>query len=346
MKSLKLLILFLFVISFSNAQITINSNDLISIGDTLIQGEDDNITSFLTGGTGEQTWDFSGMTADSQDTLIFIALADAPFASAFPDAELVLEILQDNNGTPDTMFMYIDHEPGYLHILGMSAAQYNAVHSYPYQNIMPFPVTYGDEFYSVYMSLIKYYNGTDSIMHKQYAKDTVNVNAYGDVILPSGTFNSLRFYHNVYRTDSIFIKTGTDWIFVNSNEYPSDYYEWWTNDPTVKMKIAELQTDEQGNVTGGNFMKNVFLHNTSVKNIDKNFSDIIILNIGNGEIAVKNIPKGYKRLCIYDVSGKEIYSESIYSGKDEISVRHLIPGIYIVSVFSEKGKIAKKIVID
>jgi len=330
----------LFVISFSNAQITINSNDLISIGDTLIQGEDDNITSFVTGGTGLQTWDFSSMTPDSQDTLIFIALADAPFASAFPDAEMVVNIL------PDSMFMYIDHEPAYLHILGMSGGPYNAVHSFPYQNIMPFPVTYGDEFYSDYMSLGKFYNGTDSMMYKQYAKDTVNVNAYGDVILPSGTFNSLRFYHNVYRIDSVFMKTGTDWILQGTQEYPSDYYEWWTNDPTVKMKIAELKTDEQGNVTGGNFMKNVFLHNTSVKNIENKSTNMIISNIGNGEIAVKNIPKGYKRLCIFDVSGKEIYSESIKPGKDEISVRNLIPGIYIVSIFSERGKIAKKIVID
>ena len=333
--------------SFSNAQITINSNDLISIGDTLIQGEDDNISSFVTGGTGLQTWDFSNLTDNGNlDSLIFINISQVPDYNLFPGANLGLKIINYHNGNTDTLFQYIETSESYLHILGMSAAQYNAVHSFPYQNIMPFPVTYGDEFYSVYMSLMKYYNGTDSIMHKQYAKDTVNVNAYGDVILPSGTFNSLRFYHNVYRIDSVFMKTGTDWILQGTQEYPSDYYEWWTNDPTVKMKIAELKTDEQGNVTGGNFMKNVFLHNTSVKNIENKSTNMIISNIGNGEIAVKNIPKGYKRLCIFDVSGKEIYSESINSGKDELSVRNLIPGIYIVSIFSEKGKIAKKIVID
>ncbi len=340
MKTLNFFILFLLQGIFLNAQITINYGDLVSVGDTIIQGNDDNISSFSVGGTGQQTWDFSGMTADSEDTLIFIALADAPFAGAFSDAEMVVEIL------PDSMFMYIDNEPSYLHILGMAASGYNDVHSYPYQNILPYPVTYGDEFYSEYTSIVKFSNVTDSMMYKQYANDTINVNAYGDITLPSGTYNSLRFYHNVYRVDSVFMKTGTDWILQGTQEYPQDYYEWWTNDPTVKMKVAELQTNEQGLVTGGNFMKSVFVHNTSVKNIDELIPNIIISNIGNGKIYIKNIPYGYKRLCIFDISGKEIYSESINSRNDEIRVRNINPGIYILTFFSEKGKIAKKIVLD
>ena len=344
MKTLKLLILFLFSGIFLNAQITINYGDLVTIGDTIIQGEDDNITSYSVGGTGSQTWDFSGMTADSQDTLIFINPADAPFGSSFPDAEMAVEILQDNNGNPDTMFMYIDNESDYLHILGMSANPYNDVHSYPYQNIMPYPVTYGDEFFSEYTSIAKFYNGTDSMMYKLYANDTINVDAFGYVSLPSGTYNSLRFYHNVIKKDSVFMKTGTEWNLINSQEYPQDYYEWWTNDPSVEMKVAELQTDEQGVVTGGNFMKEAFLHSTSVSELS-DISNFMISYSGNGNILLRNIPKSYNKVFIYDISGKEIQSKMINSDITELNVQHLSPGIYIVTLSSPSGSFGNKIFI-
>jgi len=339
MKTFYFLNLFLFVGIVLNAQITINSSDLVSVGDTVIQGSDENITSYTIGGTGEQTWDFSGLSADSEDTLVFVDLSETPFGSDFPDAEMAVKIL------PDTMFMYIDLETSYLHIIGMSANPYNAVYFNPFQNIMPFPVTYGDEYYSVYMSVAKFFNGTDSMMYRQYANDTVNVDAYGDLTLPSGTYNTLRFYHNVYRTDSVFLKVGTEWILQNRQDYPNDYYEWWTNNPNVKMKITELQTDEQGNVIGGNFVKSVFIHNTSVKEINTDCSDLIITNIGNGTILIKNIPKEYYRLCIYDVSGKEIAARSLNSETGPINFKNIKPGIYIVSLYSPQSKSGKKIIV-
>ncbi len=339
MKTISFFSLFILFGIVLKAQITINSNDLVFVGDTIIQGYDNNISSYVVGGTGEQTWDFSGMTADSEDTLVFVSLSETPFETAFPDAEMAVKIL------PDTLYMYIDKEPSYLHILGMSANLYNDVHDYPFQNIMPFPVTYGDEFYSDYMSVAKFFNGTDSIMYRQFETDTINVDAYGELTLPSGTFKTLRFYHNVYRADSVFMKVGTDWVLQNRQEYPDDYYEWWTNDPNVKMKIAELRTDEAGNVTDGNFMKNAFIHSTFVKQINNDFLNLIVSNTGNGTILIKNIPKEFNFVRVYDLSGKEISGKSLFPGK-EMYLRNLSPGIYVVTFFSPQGKIGKKIIVN
>ncbi len=343
MKKLSFLFLLLSAAFYNNAQITFTLNDIAGIGDTIIQGYDDNPDSFSPGGTGAQTWDFSGMIADNQDTLIFIENASAPFGASFPDADLSVEILQDDNGTPDTMFMYIDTDDTYLHILGMSNSDVNDVHSYPYQNVMVFPLTYGNEFYSESVSIAKIFNGSDSVMYKLYANDTINVDAFGYLTLSAGTYNTLRLYHNVLRIDSVFIKSGSDWLLVNSQEYPQIYYEWWTDDPDVKMKVAELKVDEQGAVTESNFMIQAYIHTSSVKKLLK--ENLIIKNSNNSTIQICNIPKDFNKIAVFDISGKQIVSKNINTSECFISLKGNASGIYIVSLYSGNEKISKKIII-
>lgn len=344
MKTLQLLTLFLFTSAFLNAQITINSDvDLVSAGDTVIQSYDDNISSFSPGGTGQQSWDFSSLTDNGNlDSLIFIDISQVPDHNLFPGANLGLKIINYHNGNTDTIFQYIETSAAYLHILGMYASQYNDVHYLPFQNIMPFPVTYGDEYYSDYVAVVKAFNGVDSIMIKSYENDTIKIDAYGPITIPRGTYESLRFYHNSYRSDSSFIKMGSNWIFNTVNNYPSDSYVWWTNDPTVKMKVLEFQTDEQGAVTGGNFANEIFLHNSSIQNLTDN-SNLIITNSGNGNILIKNIPKKYNKVHVYNIEGKQVRVKQINSDSIELNVQNLSAGVYIVSISSPSGTIGKKV---
>ncbi len=345
MKKLFLILIFITSFPFLNAQITINSvSDLISAGDTIIQSHDDNITSFSPGGTGEQTWDFSNLIANGDnDSLIFIDISQAPFYSLFPDANFAVIILDDNNGITDTMFQYIKTSDTYLHILGMYATQYNDVHSFPYQNMMPFPVTYNDEFFSDYYSVAKFLNGNDSIMYKLYVNDTVNVDAYGTVSIPSGNFQCLRFYHNCFHTDSVFIKTADTWNFQAVSPYNQDYYEWWTNDPAVKMKILEFKVNESGEVTDGNFLSQALIHESSVSELNHSYFKISYLE--NGNIYLKNIPKDFNNVTIYDLSGKQILNHSIYTDCYNLNVQNIPKGIYILSISSSYAKIGKKIIV-
>ncbi len=344
-KKLFLILIFIASFPFLNAQITINSvANLVSAGDTIIQSHDDNITSFSPGGTGEQTWDFSNLTTNGDnDSLIFIDMYQTPFYNLFPDANFAVMILDDNNGNTDTMFQYIETSDMYLHILGIYVSQYKDVHSFPYQNMMPFPVTYNDEFFSDYYSVAKFLNGNDSMMYKLYVNDTVNVDAYGTVNIPLGNFQCLRFCHNSFHTDSVFIKTAGTWNFQTVSSYNQNYYEWWTNDPAVKMKILELKVNESGDVIDGDFVSRALIHGSSVSEF--NNSDFNILYLENGDIYLKNIPKGFNNVAVYDLSGKQILNHSIYTDCYKLNVQNIPKGVYILSIYSSYAKTGKKIII-
>ena len=58
--------------SISMAQITVDSTDMPSIGDTAVMGIDTIAPAgLLVLGTGAQTWDFTSIQVDEFDTMIF-----------------------------------------------------------------------------------------------------------------------------------------------------------------------------------------------------------------------------------------------------------------------------------
>ncbi len=344
MKTVKILLIFIFYGTVVNSQITINSGDIANVGDTVIQSEDANITSFSPGGTGEQTWDFSNLTPSNNDTILFVDISGAPEYQNYPDADFAVEILgEDGGGNPDTTFMFIDKTDDYLNIEGAYIPDLGNVPFVPFQKIMPFPVTYGDEFYSEYYNVLKTYSGTDSIMFKSYVNDTINVNAYGTVSMTSGNYESLRFYHKILQKDSVFIKNADSWILVNDTVKNKYRYEWWTNNPDVKMKIAEFETDEFDNVIGGDFMSKAFIHYAYVRQTENN--NLKILYLADGKAYIKNIPEGFNLLSVYDMSGKQILSKQIISENYRLNLQNIPKGIYIISISSQKAKIGKKILI-
>ena len=344
MKTLKHLqpLIFVFLLHVSYAQITITSDDIVGVGDTLLQSYDSNIINFSPGGTGEQTWDFSSLTPVDDDTLIFINSADAPYGSAFPDADFAVKILEAQSG--DTMFAYVDKSNTYLRVLGISSSDFNDIHYNPYENMMPFPVTYGDEFYSDYNAHVKFFTGTDSVLIKSYIKDTVLTDAYGTLILPLGSINTLRFYHKTYKTDSAFLQVSGNWQFSSVQQDTSYSYDWWTDDPLIKMKALELDVDAAGVVTDGNFISNAFIHSSGIRN-DITLPEIII-ETTNGLLKISNIPKEFKSIVICDISGKEIYSNTVNTGNISIYTNNFTNGVYILSFKSKNLVFSEKIIIN
>ncbi len=343
MESLKKLQLltFVFLLNFSYAQITITSDDLVGVGDTLLQSYDANIINFSPGGTGYQIWDFSSLTPVADDTLMFINTADAPYGNAFPDADFAVKILNSVSG--DTVFAYVDKSSTYLRVLGISASDFGDIHYNPYENMMPFPVTYGDEFYSDYSAQVKYFNGTDSVLIKSYKKDTVLADAYGTLILPLGNINTLRFYHKVYKTDSVFLQVSSNWQFINIRQDTSYSYEWWTNDPMIKMKALELYVDAADTVTDGNFISQAFIHSSGIR--DDITQPKIVVETTNGILKISNIPKEFKNIVVCDISGKEIYSNPIANENVNIYTNNFKNGIYILSFKSPGFTFSKKVII-
>ena len=96
----------------SFAQITVDTDDVVSIGDTRYLATDDSPDGSIAPGNAgvNQTWDFSALNAESIETVEFLDPAGTPYATDFPDATLAFAI--------DVGYGYIINSANGLTILG------------------------------------------------------------------------------------------------------------------------------------------------------------------------------------------------------------------------------------
>src|SRR5688572_4455443 len=74
--------------TLSVAQITITQSDLPVAGLAFTTAVDDNYVSVIPAGGASQTWNYSGLLNNDQDTVGFIPAAGTPFAAQYPTANL------------------------------------------------------------------------------------------------------------------------------------------------------------------------------------------------------------------------------------------------------------------
>lgn len=187
------------------AQITVTDADVVSIGDTRYMADNGtNNPSIAPGSTGNQTWDFSTMTPDYIDTLAFIDPASTQYASSFPNANLALEF--------DGEFIYLMNNASGLYLVGygFGGSTFSAMEQWT-----QWPLNYGDVFSSsvtidsIFPNNIMPFPGADIIRYKKDSTISSEVDAWGDITIPGGTFPSLRVKRESGSTDSVFYKSIT-----------------------------------------------------------------------------------------------------------------------------------------
>ena len=184
----------------------------MSIGDIIYQAYDDAPASSISVGNAgpNQTWDFSALQVQEYDTTEFIDPAGTPFGADHPTANLCI----DDNGE----YIYINKSAQDLSIVGFD--------DYPYPLVIaPLPLFYGlntlmgsviimdsiianvgfiDDMLAPIISLNPLNDQVDSIRIFMESNTEFNVDAYGDVTLPMGTFDALRVKTDDVTTQDIF----------------------------------------------------------------------------------------------------------------------------------------------
>ncbi|RMG86397.1 MAG: PKD domain-containing protein [Bacteroidetes bacterium] len=249
----KALLTFLFLAGLSTmlpAQITLTADDFPAIGDVLITKSDTVNTNVNVGVPGpDQVWDFSQLTPQSFLPQSFVDPASTPSADAFPDATIAIS----TQGT----FSYAKVLPTKAESLGFSldldgTGVYTA---FPFQNpgtIAVFPLTYGTTFqdtFSFDVTLVgDPQQGLDSIRVKQIATVEAEVDAYGTVITPNGSFEALRLVDSTTTVDSIWAYSSfLGWFLVQSGVTPSKDIQWFARES--KGPLVTLGFDTDGNIT-------------------------------------------------------------------------------------------------
>lgn len=198
-----------FILGFgATAQITIDSNDIGSIGDAVQIAFDDNVSGkMLDAATGSlQNFDYKGLKIEGTSVVAFMDPANTPNGVSFPAANIAVDLYGQSvaYGIKSANDMKVI---GYFgDLLGLGAAIPISVN--PGLTIAKFPTDYLDMYSEVvYIDTVVEDTFTgffDSLRLKRTISTMSNVDAYGVLELPNLTENVLRRMDVEVTVDSVF----------------------------------------------------------------------------------------------------------------------------------------------
>ena len=349
-----------FILStFSFAQITVNSSDFATGGDT--------VRISITNGTGldfsttgpNQTWDFSTMVPTSQvlDTfhststiplfaqVVFGNFAPAKYhASYFREATtLPLSQLTFLPVTINNIFQYTRLTPDSMTSVGYSMVINNNEIPFKSDTIeknYDFPIQYGNTTFSRGYTKIDM-NPVYNAILKQHRVHSSSVDGWGSITTPYGTFNALRIKHEINEIDSISLTVASFPTTLPLQNPLRREYEWWTNgekEPILKITTSEIQGIE--NITNVQY-RDIYRGldaGLNVINSDK-FSffpnpvseDLTFTNDGTIQI-----------IEIIDLRGNKVIEfDNLKAQSNKINVSSLQKGFYLLQFETSKGRIVQ-----
>jgi hypothetical protein len=341
------------------AQITVTDSDIISVGDIVYQAVDSLPSNSITiGNSGaNQTWDFSSLQDMEVDIIEVISPVGTPYENIHPDANMCVEI--------DDELMYLDKSSTGLEMVGYGDIPLNML-------MIPLPLVYGlsqqsgphtimdsvfanmflPDSLAPFISLNPAYDQVDSLKINVVITSEFNVDAWGNVTIPLGTFDALRLKVEETTTTDFYaycsssLGLGGGWYSVPAQLFPSETeitnrYQWWSNDPLVKFMIAELEMDSlSNNVEFVTFLTtpqaNSASNLESVKvNVYPNPTSkdlMIITDLINCSYSLTDV-KGSK-LLRNEFNNSTIIDLSSYSS-----------GTYLLQIYTEEGNVTTKRVV-
>ena len=343
------------------AQITVTDVNLVSVGDVIYQAYDIlPVNSISIGNTGaNQTWDFSALQVQEYDTMEFIDPVGTPFGSIHPSANLCID--------SDGEYVYINKDAQGLSLVGFD--------NFPYpQLILPLPLTYGANTTIGPVTImdsatVNYFlpdsfailitqgqaQTIDSIKIVVESSTEFNVDAFGNVIIPMGSFDALRVKidavastdYYVYCTDTLFFGVGSGWYPMPAVILPSEVevvssYQWWTNDPLIKFALVQIEVDSLGGIDAVDFMHSpapASVANLSADNINIYpipATEILTVETQNNELTILNL---------VDVNGKLILKKE-FRQLINLDVSQIAKGIYYLNLSTSEEELTKKIIVE
>ena len=339
------------------AQITVTESDIVSIGDIVYQGVDSMPSnSITTGNSGpNQTWDFSSLQDMEVDITEVISPVGTPYENIHPDANMCIEI--------DNELMYLDKSSTGLEMVGYGNVPLNMLmiplplvyglsqQSGPNTNMQVFPNFGIPDSLAPFISLNPAYDQLDSIKINAVITSEFNVDAWGNVTIPLGTFDALRLkveettITDYYAYCSSSLGLGGGWYSVPAQLAPSETeianrYQWWSNDPIVKFMLAELEMDSLNNNV--DFVTFLAENQTTSAHIIPNISVDVYPNPTLETITISTSVNN-SEFVVSDINGKVLSNER-FSKTSQFNFSEYPSGVYFIKVISGENVVSKKIV--
>ena len=329
----------------SFAQITLKQHHFFAVGDSITEYYNRlPQTTIDIGESGaNKIWDFSNLDtiAVAKKTLKFIDPKDTPFFTDYPNSNIVL---YSNDTYESWSFMKISKKKVTHLGYGLFINNEKRTDNYGGSD-MSFPLKYLDKSSNetVKESILKKdKKGQDSIKIKTVLNRTYTIDSWGDVILPKGTFLSLRIKYILNVTNYIYQKQEDKWGLLTQPETKSTLsYEWWTNDRNAKYPVVQIVMDD----TNKKPIVVQYLEAipfSKIINETKEETLKVYPNPAKEHLYIE-IPKTEETYTsIYSIQGKMMLNLKTNASKLKIDVSQFPSGTFLIISRSKAGKIIGK----
>ena len=347
------------------AQITVTDTHIASDGDVFYQASNTlGMMSPINPGVAgpNQNWDFSSLQILNLKCSTCLSPIGTPYELSYPNANLCIE--------EGGKHSYVNKSSNGVELLGEG----DTVFQQPLL-VLPLPLTYNYAYtdgpiaildsviivdpFTAQILAAQGITATSLSMGAAHIIDTINigvdmltefnVDAWGNLTIPMGTFDCLRLKVEItsnstveaYCTDTSTSGSGSGWYqFAPPNLEQETSYQWWSNDPNTKFALVEMPVDALGNTN-----EVTFLHNSTASINNAKVPAIRIYPVPatyNLNIEIKNANATYK---MYDIGGKMIL-ESNFSNSTKVDLSNIAKGAYLLNISAKIGSITKKIIIE
>jgi len=336
---LSIILLSLAITSFG--QIIITNDDIAPVGTTVYMSNDTvPAAEIIPGDAGaNKTWDFSNVKAQTTDTINLVLPASTPYADKFPESNFAMTF------SGDSMFLFMERNDDKLVRTGMaftlSEEDPMFWHFEPEDILLDFPVAYENSYtenYVIDYTIVSPQPGADSVRLKSDVAKETNIDAWGSLTIPLGTFDVLRQRVDEISTDSIFVKLMGDWMFISETIDTNISYSWWTDDVAVGFSLFSISVvpasgDVDGSVSFMNsfpvgWFENNMIENSVFPNPVSNMLNIEFEEAQNGELIIMN------------QFGQLVGKENL-SGQSRVrfNMSALPAGLYLFTLRNASGKV-------
>ncbi|MBI1288737.1 MAG: hypothetical protein GC178_14310 [Flavobacteriales bacterium] len=326
----------------SNAQISLISTDLTSIGDNILRYID-TIPTYGPGGAGaNQTWDFSSAVNDTLNNTSVVSVGSTPYSSTFSGSTYAMT--NDNNS-----FLYFTHNTNTMETTGAAGDLLGTgeIIEAPFSDALTlhqFPRTYGSNFDDTYAFQAEADGSAFNVYrvrltHSGHVYDTTD--AYGTLITPTGTYDALRVKSTDYTTNVIEVQISQFvpvWTNFATTQDTSVSYSWHAKEEM--LAIAEYSYDSIGNPK--QFVYSTVPPVTTV-GVDENASNdfSIYPQPASDRLCMKGLPQSRAGMNveIYSVAGGLVRKE--YMTDNCMDVSDLRSGMYVLRAMTSEGVLQK-----
>jgi hypothetical protein len=363
MKAYFTLVLLFFSLTFLKAQITVGANDFANANDT----DRVSIATIPSGlnykATGaDTTWDYSFLQWSSQrvDKLLNPTNTNALYALYYANVnfnshranladEGTLNINISSLLTVNNLYNYFYKSNSVYEQQGLGMSIDNIpteVAMTTRDTLYRFPMNYGDadQCASSFKITLPIIGG---VLHQQTRTDQVD--GWGSLTTPFGTFPVLRQYTQIVSSDSVYIDTlhaGLNIPLATQRQY-----KWIGNgqkEPLLQINTQVILGIETiSSIVYRDSVRNpppVITNGINQPSGDINFNVYPNPTSSSFEIAYSN--QGEAQLVIADINGKELLHKTFTGQLETIDASHWAKGIYMVMLTDDKQTMVRKVMVQ